>query len=224
MQQNVPIKNWKDLLSEEKKQPCFQQILQRISTLRRQGKIIYPADNQIFEAFKLTPLEQLRVVLLGQDPYHGPGQAHGLCFSVLPGTKPPPSLQNIFKELRDDVGCALPENGSLVHWAKQGVLLLNTLLSVEQNKPQSHLTLGWEQFTDRVITLISQHCPHVVFLLWGANAQRKSKLIDAQRHTLLKAPHPSPLSAYRGFFGCRHFSLCNQSLIDHQQSPINWCL
>ncbi len=224
MNQCRPNQSWKNLLSEEKQQPYFRQILQKISEQRRQGKIIYPGDDHIFEAFRLTPLNELKVVLLGQDPYHGPSQAHGLCFSVLPGTKPPPSLQNIFKELHNDMGCAMPVNGSLVNWAKQGVLLLNTLLTVEQNKPQSHLNLGWERFTDRVISLISQHCPHIVFILWGANAQRKSSLIDGDRHTLLKAPHPSPLSAYRGFFECKHFSRCNRALIKHHQQVIDWCL
>lgn len=224
MNQNLPIDSWKKLLGDEKQKHYFQQILQQISLQRQQGKVIYPPDNQIFEAFKLTPLNKLKVVILGQDPYHGPSQAQGLCFSVSPGTKSPPSLQNIFKELRDDLGCTVPTNGSLINWAQQGVLLLNTLLTVEQNKPQSHLPLGWEQFTDRVISLISEHQTHVVFLLWGANAQRKAKLIDENRHTVLKAPHPSPLSSYRGFFGCRHFSKCNQALIKHHQQPIDWCL
>ncbi len=215
---------WTNLLTAEKEKKYFKHILHQIAKQRLQGKIIYPPDNKIFEAFRLTPLSGLKVVILGQDPYHGPDQAHGLCFSVLKGVRPPPSLQNIFKELHDDLGCTRPPQGRLDHWAKQGVLLLNTMLSVEAGKPQSHANLGWEQFTDRVISLINENCQHVVFLLWGSNAQKKFRLLDTARHTIFKAPHPSPLSSYRGFFGCQHFSKCNKALLAHQQNPVAWCL
>ncbi len=213
---------WSDILHDEKNKAYFKDTLSQISAMRKDGVCIYPDDKHIFEAFRLAQLEQLKVVILGQDPYHNPGQAHGLCFSVPKNVAIPPSLKNIYKELKQDIGCPIPEHGNLESWARQGILLLNTILTVEAGKPQSHQSLGWQQFTDRVIELINIHCSHVVFLLWGANAQRKTVLIDSKKHSILTAPHPSPLSSYRGFFGCKHFSKCNQLLLAHQQQPIEW--
>jgi uracil-DNA glycosylase len=184
---------------------------------------VFPAEQQVFSAFDATPFEQVKVVILGQDPYHGPDQAHGLCFSVLPGIKPPPSLANMYKELVQDIaGFSIPEHGYLMPWAEQGVLLLNTVLTVEQGQAHSHKHLGWEQFTDKVIDEINQHREGVVFLLWGAHAQKKGKSIDKTRHHVLHAPHPSPLSAHRGFFGCQHFSRTNELLTSMGKTPINW--
>lgn len=222
MEQNK--QSWSQILSHEKQQPYFQEALDLVSASRNKGLIIFPDDQHIFEAFKLTPLENLKVVILGQDPYHNPGQAHGLCFSVAKGIAIPPSLKNIYKELNQDLGCTIPEHGFLQSWATQGVLLLNTVLTVEAGKPQSHQNFGWQQFTDQVIRLINQHCQHVVFFLWGANAQRKAQFIDSERHSILTAPHPSPLSSYRGFFGCKHFSMANQYLKQHNKLAINWCI
>jgi uracil-DNA glycosylase len=178
----------------------------------------------VFSAFDATPLSDIKVVILGQDPYHGEGQAHGLCFSVLPEVKKlPPSLKNIYKELVTDInGFTTPEHGYLQGWAEQGVFLLNTVLTVEQGQAHSHKHLGWEQFTDNVIAHINEHCQGVVFILWGAHAQKKGKSIDRQRHHVLAGPHPSPLSAHRGFFGCQHFSKTNELLIAQGAQPINW--
>ena len=184
-------------------------------------KIIYPPGKLMFNALNTTPLEQVKVVILGQDPYHGPGQAHGLSFSVPEGIKPPPSLVNIFKEIKRDLGIENTQ-GDLSGWAKQGVLLLNSVLSVEQGQAASHQGQGWETFTDRIIALINERCEHVVFMLWGAYAQKKGRYIDSQKHLVLKAPHPSPLSAHRGFLGCGHFSACNTYLENRQKKPINW--
>ena len=184
-------------------------------------KIIYPPGKRMFNALNTTPLEQVKVVILGQDPYHGPGQAHGLSFSVPEGIKPPPSLVNIFKEIKRDLGIENTQ-GDLSGWAKQGVLLLNSVLSVEQGQAASHQGQGWETFTDRIIALINERCEHVVFMLWGAYAQKKGRYIDSQKHLVLKAPHPSPLSAHRGFLGCGHFSACNTYLENRQKKPINW--
>lgn len=188
------------------------------------GKIIYPRGDDIFNAFNSTPFNDVRVVVLGQDPYHGPGQAHGLCFSVQKGVKFPPSLLNIFKEINRDLGVPIPEHGCLESWAKQGVLLLNATLTVEQARAGSHQGKGWEQFTDKAIEHLNQQCEGLVFLLWGSYAQKKGQLIDTQRHKVLKSPHPSPLSAHRGFLGNGHFSLTNQYLVDKGLSPINWQL
>jgi uracil-DNA glycosylase len=214
---------WADVLAEEKQLPYFQHILQTVANERAAGKVIYPPQQEVFNAFKLTELGEVKVVILGQDPYHGAGQAHGLCFSVLPGIKPPPSLVNIYKELATDIkGFVVPKHGCLQTWAEQGVLLLNTVLTVEQGQAHSHAKLGWETFTDKVIELISQHGEGVVFLLWGSHAQRKGGVIDHDKHHVLNAPHPSPLSAHRGFLGCRHFSTCNALLEQQGKQGIDW--
>jgi uracil-DNA glycosylase len=188
------------------------------------GKVIYPAPGRIFAALDATPFEQVKVVILGQDPYHGPGQAHGLCFSVLPGVPLPPSVQNIFAEIQRDLNIARPDHGCLLPWAQQGVLLLNSVLTVERGLAGSHQGKGWEGFTDAVIGELNRARNGVVFLLWGSYAQAKGKLIDTQRHLVLKAPHPSPLSAHRGFLGCGHFSMTNNWLSEHAQSAIGWGL
>ena len=178
----------------------------------------------IFNCFKLTPFDKVKVVLLGQAPYHNEGQAHGLCFSVREGTEPPPSLVNIFKELHADIGCAIPRGGDLTKWAKEGVLLLNTALTVRAHRANSHKDCGWTWFTDSVIKLISDRREHVVFILWGGNARSKKPLIDRNKHLILECAHPSPLSAFNGFFGCRHFSKANAYLIEHGEQPIDWDL
>ena len=188
------------------------------------GKQIYPKSSEWFRALDLTPLEQVRVVILGQDPYHGPGQAHGLCFSVKPGVTPPPSLGNIYKELHADLGLPRPTHGFLEHWAQQGVLLLNSVLTVEMAKAASHQKRGWEQFTDAVIRLVNAKDTPVVFLLWGAYAQKKAAFVDSTKHLVLTAAHPSPLSAHNGFMGCRHFSKCNAFLESKGSPAIDWSL
>lgn len=188
------------------------------------GKTIYPKGAEWFRALDLTPLDHVRVVILGQDPYHGPGQAHGLCFSVKPGVRPPPSLLNIYKELESDLGLPRPRHGFLEHWANQGVLLLNSALTVEMAKAASHSQKGWERFTDAVIRLVNDKPEPVVFMLWGNYAQKKAAFVDSSRHLVLKAAHPSPLSAHNGFLGCRHFSRCNAFLVAHGQQPIDWSL
>ena len=219
------MKTWKDVIGIEKEQPYFQQILAQVQNARAAGRVIYPPQNEIFNAFKLTEFEQVKVVILGQDPYHGPNQAHGLAFSVKPNVPPPPSLVNMYKELATDIaGFQIPNHGYLVQWAQQGVLLLNTVLTVEQGLAHSHANFGWETFTDRVIAALNQQREHLVFLLWGSHAQKKGQFIDRERHCVLTAPHPSPLSAHRGFFGCRHFSKTNDYLRAHQISEINWQL
>lgn len=217
------MNTWTDILGQEKQQPYFQQIMQFVESERATGKTIYPAKQDVFSAFNLTKLEKVKVVILGQDPYHGPNQAHGLCFSVLPGVKTPPSLANMYKELATDISeFVIPQHGFLESWAEQGVMLLNTVLTVEQSKAHSHAKIGWEQFTDIVIQQLSDHCDELVFLLWGSHAQKKGLVIDKQKHHVLNAPHPSPLSAYRGFFGCKHFSQTNNLLRQQNKSPINW--
>ena len=188
------------------------------------GKRIYPKGSEWFRALDLTPLDKVRVVILGQDPYHGPGQAHGLCFSVKPGVRPPPSLLNIYKELESDLGLPRPRHGFLESWAKQGVLLLNSVLTVEMAKAASHQGKGWERFTDAVIRLINDQPGPVVFLLWGAYAQKKAAFVDTSRHLILKAAHPSPLSAHNGFLGCKHFSATNAFLTSKGLAPIDWSL
>ncbi|REG90681.1 uracil-DNA glycosylase [Algoriphagus antarcticus] len=186
------------------------------------SKNVYPSGNEIFNAFNHSPLDTVKVVILGQDPYHGPGQAHGLSFSVKPGVPFPPSLLNIFKEIESDLGKPLPNNGNLIRWADQGVFLLNATLTVRAHEAGSHQKKGWEEFTDEVIRTISDSRENVVFLLWGAYAQKKAALIDDSKHLILKAPHPSPLSSYRGFFGCRHFSKANEYLLAKGKKPIDW--
>ena len=188
------------------------------------GKHIYPPRGQRLAALALTPLDAVKVVILGQDPYHGTGQAHGLCFSVLPGVPVPPSLVNIFKEIQDDLGIARPDHGCLLPWARQGVLLLNSVLTVEEGRAGAHQGKGWEGFTDHVIETLATQREGLVFLLWGSYAQAKGKVIDTRRHRVLRAPHPSPLSAHRGFLGCRHFSMANEYLARRGQSPIVWTL
>ncbi|QLB13592.1 uracil-DNA glycosylase [Bisgaardia hudsonensis] len=219
------MKTWKDVIGNQKKEVYFQDILRQIQTEKNLGKIIYPAHNEIFNAFKLTEFSAVKVVILGQDPYHGPNQAHGLAFSVKPGIIPPPSLVNIYKELASDIeGFQIPKHGYLIDWAKQGVLLLNTVLTVEQGKAHSHANFGWETFTDYVIARLNEQRENIVFLLWGSHAQKKGQFIDRTKHCVLTAPHPSPLSAHRGFLGCRHFSKTNQYLRQHNLSEINWQL
>jgi uracil-DNA glycosylase len=207
-----------------KQQSYFTSVLEFANQQKKIGKIIYPPTADIFNAFLYTPLSDVKVVILGQDPYHGPGQAHGLAFSVRPGIPIPPSLGNIFKELRDDIGIDIPKTGYLKPWAEQGVFLLNTVLTVEQGHAHSHANRGWEEFTDQVITVLSDSREHVVFLLWGKHAESKENMIDQERHLILKAPHPSPLSAHRGFMGCKHFSKANEYLQQHNQVPIDWQL
>lgn len=217
-------KNWSAILDEEKPKAYFQKIISYVQAERAAGKEIYPPEDDIFNALKLTPFENVKVVLLGQDPYHGENQAHGLSFSVKPGIKPPPSLMNIYDELKDDLGIHKPNHGFLEAWAKQGVLMLNSVLTVESGKPQSHANIGWQEFTDRVISSLNAHPKGIVFLLWGSYAQRKSVLINTNRHLVLVAPHPSPLSAHRGFFGCKHFSKTNTWLTKMGRKPIDWQL
>jgi uracil-DNA glycosylase len=214
--------SWKELLNDEFTKPYFQQIVLHLKTEKAQGKTIYPPGNLIFNAFNTTPIDKVKVVILGQDPYHGPGQAHGLCFSVQKGIAPPPSLINVFKELHDDVGVKIPNHGNLTHWAEQGVFLLNASLSVRANEPMSHARIGWATFTDIVIEKISAARPHAVFFLWGKFAQEKKALIDETKHLLLKAAHPSPLSANSGFFGCKHFSKANAYLMSKGIDPVDW--
>lgn len=214
---------WQKVLADEKKQPYFQQLINFVDAERASGKVIYPPADKVFSAFTSTELAKVKVVILGQDPYHGPNQAHGLCFSVQPGVKVPPSLVNIYKELERDIpDFKIPDHGYLQAWAEQGVLLLNTVLTVEQGKAHSHAKLGWEQFTDAVIAKLNQHCDGLVFLLWGAHAHKKAKMLNTDKHYILKSVHPSPLSAYRGFIGCGHFSQTNQILTQQAKKPINW--
>lgn len=214
---------WEDILAQEKQQPYFQQMMDFVESERAAGKTIYPPSQDVFNAFNLTKLGKVKVVILGQDPYHGPNQAHGLCFSVQPKVKTPPSLVNIYKELAADIAdFSIPQHGLLQSWAEQGVLLLNTVLTVEQAQAHSHAKIGWEQFTDVVIQQLSDHCEGLVFLLWGSHAQKKGQVIDTQKHHVLNAPHPSPLSAYRGFFGCKHFSQTNYLLKLQNKKIINW--
>lgn len=216
--------SWKALLREEFDQPYFKNITVHLKTERAQGKTIYPPGSLIFNAFNTTPVDHVKVVILGQDPYHGPNQAHGLCFSVQNGVAPPPSLVNIFKELHSDIGITIPRHGNLTKWAEQGVFLLNASLTVRAAEPMSHAKIGWAQFTDSVIRKISDKQSHVVFLLWGRFAQEKSSLIDETKHLILRAAHPSPLSAHAGFMGCRHFSKANEWLMSKGIDPVNWQL
>lgn len=216
--------SWLIHLAAEFDAPYMQQLKQFLLQEKAAGKIIYPASKNIFNAFNSTPLDQVKVVIIGQDPYHGPNQAHGLCFSVQKGIQVPPSLQNIFKEQQRDLGIAMPNHGCLQSWADQGVLLLNATLTVEQAKAGSHQGKGWEIFTDKTIELVSKVNQSVVFMLWGSYAQKKIDLIDTKKHLILKAPHPSPLSAHRGFMGCGHFSKANDYLNKINKAPINWGL
>lgn len=217
------VQTWSDVLGAEKQQDYFQQTLAAVRAEREAGKIIYPPATEVFNAFKFTELGEVKVVILGQDPYHGPNQAHGLCFSVQHGVRIPPSLVNIYKELERDLpGFTAPGHGYLESWARQGVLLLNTVLTVQAGMAHSHANLGWETFTDRVIEALNTHRSGIVFLLWGSHAQKKGRFIDRARHHVLTAPHPSPLSAHRGFIGCGHFSQANRLLEQQEMAPIDW--
>lgn len=213
--------SWKAVLQEEFNKPYFQQLAEFVRK-EYQSKTVFPPPADIFKAFDLCPFDQVKVVILGQDPYHGPGQAHGLCFSVSENVQMPPSLVNIYKEIQSDLGLAPPAHGNLEHWAKQGVFLLNATLTVIARQAGSHQNKGWETFTDAVIQLIAEKKEHVVFMLWGAYAQNKAWMIDANKHLVLQAPHPSPLSAHRGFFGSRHFSQANEYLEKNGLEPIQW--
>jgi len=217
---NLP--SWKPVLAAEINQPYMQNLKQFLRDEKDKQKTIYPHSSNWFHALETTPLDQVKVVILGQDPYHQLGQAHGLCFSVLPEIKTPPSLVNIYKELETDLGIPPANHGYLENWAKQGVLLLNAVLTVEDSKANAHQGKGWEQFTDKIIETVNNECENVVFLLWGSYSQKKGGIIDTSRHCVLKAPHPSPLSAYRGFFGCQHFSQTNKYLQGHKKSAIDW--
>lgn len=216
--------SWLNHLKGEFEQPYMRELKAFLLSEKKQGKVIYPPSKNIFNAFNSTHLDQVKVVILGQDPYHGPNQAHGLCFSVQPGIPAPPSLQNIFKELQRDLGIPIPNHGCLQEWANQGVLLLNATLTVEHARAGSHQGKGWEIFTDKAIQLVNEECNGVVFLLWGSYAQKKAAFIDGKKHLILKAPHPSPLSAHRGFIGCDHFSMANNYLQRLGKSSIEWRL
>lgn len=221
---NVKMESsWKEQLAPEFEKPYFQHLT---DVVRREyatpGNIVYPPASKIFAAFDTAPFSDIKVVIIGQDPYHGPGQANGLCFSVADNIPFPPSLKNILKEVSDDTGSPYPLSGNLERWARQGVLLLNSTLTVRQHLPKSHSGIGWEQFTDAAVHRLAEERENLVFMLWGSDAIRKGGFIDSSRHLVLTAPHPSPLSAYRGFFGCRHFSKANSYLAAHGKTPINW--
>ena len=220
---NSTLVTWHEAIGAEKQQPYFTQLRQRIRQARQSGAAIYPPQNEVFNAFALTEFAAVKVVILGQDPYHGPNQAHGLAFSVRRGVDVPPSLRNIYRELGNDIaGFVMPDHGFLQHWAEQGVLLLNAVLTVQAGQAHSHANWGWECFTDRVVEQLNIHRDGLVFMLWGSHAQKKGAMIDRSRHLVLEAVHPSPLSAHRGFFGCQHFSLTNQYLEETGQAPIHW--
>ncbi|MGL6123413.1 MAG: uracil-DNA glycosylase [Shewanella sp.] len=214
---------WQTFIDEQRALPYFQQLSAFVDNERRSGKEIYPPEADVFNAFSMTPLEKVRVVLIGQDPYHGPEQAQGLCFSVKRGIKPPPSLANMYKELATDIdGFVVPSHGDLSAWAEQGMLMLNTVLTVEQGKAHSHAKAGWELFTTAVLELLNRQTQPIIFVLWGSHAIKKGQIINAAQHPVLTGPHPSPLSAYRGFFGCGHFSQVNQLLLERGEAPILW--
>lgn len=213
---------WLRVLEHEFEQPYMLSLRSFLQQQKSQKKVIYPASDNWFNAFNSTPFDKVKVVILGQDPYHGPGQAHGLCFSVLPGVPFPPSLLNIFKELERDIGLPRPLSGCLQPWAEQGVLMLNATLTVERHKAGSHQNKGWEQFTDVAIQALEKQRENLVFILWGSYAQKKGQFINGQNHLVLKSVHPSPLSAHRGFFGCGHFSKANQWLEQHGEAAIDW--
>ncbi len=216
--------SWLTHLEAEFQLPYMQRLRTFLLSEKQAGKTIYPKGEHIFAGLNAVELETLKVVILGQDPYHGPNQAHGLSFSVPNGVKIPPSLRNIYQELNSDLNITPATHGNLNNWAQQGVLLLNSVLTVEHSLAASHQGKGWEQFTDKIISVINQHCEHVVFLLWGSYAQRKGQSVDQSKHRVLNAPHPSPLSAHRGFLGCKHFSKTNAYLTEHHRMPIDWAL
>jgi uracil-DNA glycosylase len=213
---------WKSRLEKEFSQPYMRRLREFLLARNQAGATIYPPGKLIFNALNSTPFDQVKVVILGQDPYHGPGQAHGLCFSVMDNVPLPPSLVNIYKEIQSDLGCERPSGGNLHGWAQQGVLLLNAVLTVERGQAGAHQGKGWEQFTDSIVNELDAGRQNLVFLLWGSYAMKKGAMIDRQRHLVLTAPHPSPLSAHRGFFGCRHFSRTNEWLVQHGELPISW--
>lgn len=213
--------DWLEPLGEEFKKPYYKKLYETVKQ-EYETRQIFPAPDDVFNAFQFTPLHKVKVVILGQDPYHGDGQAHGLCFSVKPDVAVPPSLVNIYQELKEDVGCYIPDNGYLKKWADQGVLLLNTVLTVRAHNANSHRNIGWEEFTDAAIRTLNEQDRPIVYLLWGKPAQTKKKMLKNPKHLILEAPHPSPLSAHRGFFGCRHFSKTNEFLKDHGLEPIDW--
>lgn len=214
---------WQEALKEEFQKDYYHELMAKVSEAYEHNQVFPPA-NEVFNALNLTPLSQVKAVIIGQDPYHDVGQAHGLCFSVKPGVKVPPSLVNIYKELHDDLGCSIPEDGYLVKWATQGVLMLNTVLTVNAHDANSHKGYGWEKFTDAIISKVNEEDRPIVFLLWGAPAQKKKKLLNNPKHLILEAPHPSPLSVYRGFWGCKHFSKTNDFLVNNGIEPIDWQL
>ena len=216
--------SWKEKLAREFAAEYMANLSQFLRDEKAAGKVVYPASIDIFAAFNLTPFDTVKVVILGQDPYHGPNQAHGLSFSVRHGISPPPSLQNIYKEMSNDLGTSPPDHGNLETWAKQGVLMLNSILTVEHGKAGAHVGKGWERFTDAAITKLNSARDHLVFVLWGRKAQQKGSRVDPQRHRIIMSAHPSPLSAYNGFFGSKPFSKANDYLVTHNILPINWSL
>ncbi len=213
--------DWLDYLNDEFKKPYYNELYKKVNEEYSQ-QVVFPPAADIFNAYHLTPLSEVKVVIIGQDPYHNVNQAHGLCFSVKPEVDIPPSLVNIYKELHDDMGCKIPNNGYLVKWAKQGVLMLNSVLTVRAHQANSHKGIGWEKFTDATIEALNKQDRPIVYLLWGKPAQDKAKCVNNPKHLLLKAPHPSPLSSYRGFFGCKHFSKTNEFLVKNGLEPIDW--
>jgi len=219
----ILVNEWKEFLSDEIHKEYFIKLMKKVS-LEYESRTVFPSYENIFRAFNLVKPSEVKVVIIGQDPYHGLNQANGLAFSVCDRCKIPPSLRNIYKELMDDLGCKYPKNGDLTQWAKEGVLLINAVLTVEQGKANSHKDFGWQRFTDAVIKKLSDEKEHLVFILWGAPSQKKESLIDTKKHFVLKSAHPSPLSAYRGFFGSKPFSKTNEYLIANKQKPIQWCL
>ena len=222
---NVQIEaSWKAVLSDQFNQPYFAALAEFLRTAKAEGKQVYPPGSLIFNAFNTTPFEDVKVVILGQDPYHNPGQAMGLSFSVPKGVRTPPSLKNIYKEIQDEFNTAIPAHGDLTYWAEQGVFLLNAMLTVEKNKPASHQKIGWQNFTDAAIQALSTQRDGLVFMLWGAFARKKADLIDTQKHLVLESPHPSPFSADRGFFGNGHFATANEYLVSKGKEPIDWTL
>jgi len=214
--------SWKARVGDYLQRPDMQALSEFLRAELKAGKTVYPPPKKIFAALDTTPFDNVKVVIIGQDPYHGPNQAHGLCFSVMPGVAFPPSLENILKEVQSEFAFPRPDHGCLISWARQGVLLLNSVLTVERGRPESHKGKGWEGFTDAVVDHLNRERENLVFLLWGSYAQAKGKLVDGRRHLVLKAPHPSPLSAHRGFFGCGHFSKTNNWLVDHGLAPVDW--
>ncbi|MFT6067759.1 MAG: uracil-DNA glycosylase [Bacteriovoracaceae bacterium] len=224
MQLSKIEKSWMKALGPELESKHIKDLEKFLTSEKKKKKVIYPKASEVFSAFDKTPFDKVRVVIIGQDPYHGPDQAHGMCFSVKKGIKPPPSLKNIYKELESDIGFSIPDHGFLEPWAKQGVLLINSVLTVEEARAGSHQKKGWEEFTDSVIKVLNEKKENLVFILWGAPAQKKAKVVDEAKHFILKSPHPSPLAAYRGFFGSKPFSQTNKLLKSIGSPPIDWSL